>query len=189
MNTLPRTDELRGLLERLEPADRLEQEHRTRVLALLDDSADPFDRAHYAPGHVTASAFVLDPTRERLLLILHSKFGRWLQPGGHVEASDSSIIEAARREVLEETGLDVRADANVRLLDVDVHEIPARGDMPPHEHFDVRFAFETAETNAQAGSDAKQVRWVSIAQLLQGAPGLPTDESVMRAVRKLAGSA
>jgi 8-oxo-dGTP pyrophosphatase MutT (NUDIX family) len=185
MDTMPRRDELRTLLEQLEPADALEHEHRTRVLALLDRAADPFDREHFTPGHVTASAFVIDPARERLLLILHAKLGRWLQPGGHFERDDASVIEAARREVLEETGLEVRTDSAVRLLDVDVHEIPARGEMPAHEHFDVRFAFEAAHTDARAGSDAKQARWVSIAELLSGRPHLPTDESVMRAVRKL----
>lgn len=185
MDTLPRTDELRALLEQLEPADALEREHRMRVLALLDGASDPFDREHYRPGHVTASAFVLDPARERLLLILHSKLGRWLQPGGHVDAGDPSVIEAARREVREETGLDVRTGANLHLLDVDVHQIPARGDMPAHEHFDVRFAFEAEHTDARAGSDAKQAQWVPIAELLNGAPHLATDESVMRAVRKL----
>jgi hypothetical protein len=49
----------------------------------------------------------------------------------------------------------------------------------------VRFLFEASAVDARAGSDAKQVRWVPIAQLLAGAPGLPTDESVLRAVRKL----
>lgn len=188
---LHRTAELRTLLERLEPADALEETHRTRILALLADASDPFEREHYTPGHVTASAFVLDPARERVLLILHGKLGRWLQPGGHVDASDSSIALAACREVLEETGLDVKLDVGtgvapaIHLLDVDVHEIPARGAAPAHEHFDVRFAFEATHTHARAGSDAKQARWVSIAQLLSGGPDLPTDESVMRAVRKL----
>jgi len=185
MDTTPRRDELRALLEQLEPADALEDEHRRRVLALLDRPANPFDREHFTPGHVTASAFVIDPARERLLLILHAKLGRWLQPGGHVESDDASVIEAARREVLEETGLEVRADRAVQLLDVDVHQIPARGELPEHEHFDVRFAFEATHTDARAGSDATQARWVSIAELLSGGPHLPTDESVLRAVRKL----
>jgi 8-oxo-dGTP pyrophosphatase MutT (NUDIX family) len=187
MDILHRRAELRTLLERLEPADALEREHRARILALLDHAADPFDRSQFAPGHVTASAFVLDPGHERLLLILHAKLGRWLQPGGHIESDDSSVCAAAQREVLEETGLEVSTEDafGARLLDVDVHQIPARPDIPAHEHFDVRFAFEAAHTGARAGSDAKQTRWVPIAELLPGETHLPTDESVMRAVRKL----
>jgi hypothetical protein len=66
-----------------------------------------------------------------------------------------------------------------------VHEIPARGDTPAHQHFDVRFLFEARSHDARAGSDARQVRWVRLTELLTGAPDLPTDESVLRAVRKL----
>jgi hypothetical protein len=98
--------------------------------------------------------------------------------------------------VLEETGLELVPPprryasaaafaSEMRLVDVDVHDIPARGEMPAHQHFDVRFAFDATHTDVRAGSDAKQARWVSIAELLAGGLGLPTDESVMRAVRKL----
>lgn len=182
---MPRRAGLRTLLDQLEPYDALEREHRDRVHALLDVEGDPFDREHYRPGHVTASAFIVDPAHARVLLILHGKLGRWLQPGGHVDASDLDVAAAARREVLEETGLAVSPVDRGALLDVDVHVIPARGEMPAHEHFDVRFSFEAPPGDARAGSDAKQVKWVPIGTLLAGAPDLPTDESVLRAVRKL----
>jgi 8-oxo-dGTP pyrophosphatase MutT (NUDIX family) len=180
-----RRNQLRELLERLQPLDRLEQAHKARILGLVCDAADPFDRAHYAPGHITASAFVVDRAQAAVLLILHGKLGLWLQPGGHVDPEDSSVLEAAQREVREETGLSVAADG-CELLDVDVHEIPARKDQPAHEHFDVRFVFERGQGEARAGSDARSVRWVPIAQLLENSrPELPSDESVLRALRKL----
>jgi 8-oxo-dGTP pyrophosphatase MutT (NUDIX family) len=103
---MDRREDLRELLERLQPQDRLEQAHKARMLDLVCDAVDPFDRAHYAPGHITASAFVVDRARAEVLLILHGKLGRWLQPGGHVDPSDSSVWVAAQREVREETGLE-----------------------------------------------------------------------------------
>lgn len=186
---MPRRAALRTLLDALEPYDALEQTHKQRIQALLEVPGDPFDRAHYTPGHVTASAFVVDPVRERLLLILHGKLGLWLQPGGHIDANDADLLAAARREVHEETGLEVRLASAAHgggLLDVDVHAIPARSDAPAHEHFDVRFLFEVDDwAAARAGSDAREVRWVQVAALLSGGPDLPTDDSVLRAVRKL----
>ena len=182
-----RRDHLRDLLERLEAQDALERTHKARTLSLVCEAADPFDRGHYVPGHITASAFVVDRARAEVLLILHGKLERWLQPGGHVDPEDGSVLAAVQREVLEETGLNVAADG-CELLDVDVHEIPARKDQPAHEHFDVRFVFERGPGVARAGSDAQNVRWVPIAQLLGGgAPAreLPSDESVLRALRKL----
>lgn len=60
-------------------------------------------------AHATASVFVFrwDADRTKVLLVQHPKFGRWMIPGGHVEA-DEMPWDAARREVLEETGIDVR---------------------------------------------------------------------------------
>jgi 8-oxo-dGTP pyrophosphatase MutT (NUDIX family) len=65
-----------------------------------------------APAHVTASALVLSPDATRTCLVLHGKIQRWVQPGGHLEPGDTSLFEAAAREVAEETGLSVR-DAGV----------------------------------------------------------------------------
>jgi 8-oxo-dGTP pyrophosphatase MutT (NUDIX family) len=135
---------------------------------------------------VTASAFVLDPSRARLALILHKKLGRWLQPGGHVELTDRDLEAAARREVLEETGLGSLVCVACGIFDVDVHEIPARKDEPRHAHFDVRFAFVADSDEARAASDEiSGFRWVELTAL-SGAASIETDESVLRAVRKLA---
>src|SRR5262245_7885037 len=118
---------LRSALEPYRPLDRVEAEHRERMLALADANGDPFRRDHFAPGHFTASAFILAPAGDALLLVHHAKLDRWLQPGGHVEADDVDLLAAARREALEEVGL---ADLPCEVegpFDLDVHTIPARG--------------------------------------------------------------
>lgn len=168
---------VRSLLETHRPADAIEAVHRQRMLALLDTAA-PFERSQFEPGHFTASAFVVH--EDRLLLIWHSKLHRWLQPGGHVDAEDADLAAAAARELREEAG--VVATSTV-VLDVDVHPIPPnpkRGE-PGHEHFDVRFLFHVHHGDAVAGDDAGDVRWVPIAELTAQL----TDASVMRAVAKL----
>ena len=186
---MPRRSHLRSLLEGLEPADDRESRHQARILQLLEGSAEPFSRRQYQPGHITTSAFVLDPAREHVLLIFHEKFARWLQPGGHVEQGDATLLAAAQRELSEETGLCELAP-EPGLLDVDVHAIPARADQPAHEHFDVRFLFRSDRRQLNAGSDARDAQWVPIAELLARGDSVrasryPSDESVLRAIRKL----
>jgi 8-oxo-dGTP pyrophosphatase MutT (NUDIX family) len=180
---------LNDLLHALEPRDSTEAQHKARILELVASATAPFTRDHYVPGHVTASAFIVNPARDALLLIFHGKLLRWLQPGGHVDADDANVVGAARREVSEEVGLDDLPLAHAGLFDVDIHLIPARGEQPAHEHFDVRFLFEAPEKEVKAGSDARAARWVTLRDLTQAAEGmnsdLPTDESVLRAVRKL----
>ena len=178
----PRSARLLGVLEGHDPADDLEAGYLAQLRDVLVAQPDPFGRDQCALGHFTASAFVLHPDGGSLLLIFHSKLHRWLQPGGHVEADDPDLLDAARREVHEETGvveLDVLLSG--RPLDVDVHPIPARGSEAAHLHFDVRFLFQARTGVATAGSDAADVRWVR----LEAIDTLETDESVRRAVRKI----
>ena len=161
--------------------DPLERQHLQSVQSLLSSTTDPFSRDQYVPGHITASSYVLDHAMQHVLLIYHSKLHRWLQPGGHVEAGDYDIEFAARREVQEETALFDLELLGSGVLDVDVHEIPARGDTPAHQHYDVRLLFRSRSGSAEAGSDAEAVRWVGLGEV----DGVETDESVMRAVRKI----
>ena len=165
--------------------DSLESAHRARMLELLSSEGDPFSRHHFEPGHFTASAFVLSPDGMHLLLIYHAKLKLWLQPGGHVDAADENIVAAACREAEEETGIrDYDLDSDVPgFLDLDIHGIPPnpkKGE-PAHEHFDVRVLLRTRSEVIHAGSDALDAKWVPIADV----EGIATDESVMRAVRKL----
>lgn len=54
--------------------------------------------------HFTASALIFH--NDKVCLLLHKKLGVWLNPGGHVEG-DENPDEALRREVKEETGLNI----------------------------------------------------------------------------------
>ena len=154
--------------------------HHAAMLALLDAAA-PFARHHFEPGHFTASAFVLSPDRSRLMLIFHKKLGLWLQPGGHLEASDASLLDACRREVAEEVGLE-RLTLHVDgIFDIDVHTIPAFKSEPAHRHFDVRFAFVSDTTDFASSGEVADARWVPLSDIAT----ITRDESVLRATTKL----
>lgn len=63
---------------------------------------------------IGCSAVIFNETREKVLLTQRADNGHWCLPGGHMESGESAS-EACEREVLEETGLTVRA---TRLLGV-----------------------------------------------------------------------
>jgi 8-oxo-dGTP pyrophosphatase MutT (NUDIX family) len=169
-------DELRSY----EPADALEANHVAGTIALLHTADNPFSRAHFDPGHVTASCYIVDDGG-RLLLHHHRRLGRWLQMGGHIELGESAR-EAARREGVEESGLDDLA-IDGGILDVDVHVIPAAKGDPQHRHFDVRYLARTAapDTISIDRRESNALAWVSLpdAEALMDAP-----ES-SRVIRKL----
>lgn len=171
------------LLNAFTPFDEIEAVHHRRMLELAAGEGDPLSRSHFAPGHFTASSFVLAPDGDGLLLIFHGKLHRWLQPGGHVDPEDADLFAAARREVQEETGLTDLTLALPGVFDVDIHPIPAMKGEPAHEHFDVRFLFRAAGRECAAASDAKAVRWYALDEVT---PAI-SDASVMRAVAKIRG--
>lgn len=57
--------------------------------------------------HFCASVLVINPEDKKILLVRHKKFGKWVQPGGHIEENEFPE-EAALREVFEETGIKVQ---------------------------------------------------------------------------------
>lgn len=169
-------EDLRGY----EPADSLEAFNLASVVNLLTTSPDPFSRGHFDPGHITASCYVVDP-EGRLLLHHHRRLDRWLQMGGHVEA-DELTAEAALREAREESGLaDLLLES--RILDVDVHAIPASKGDPLHHHFDVRYLARTAAPHSVTmhPDESNDLAWFTLARAeeLMNAP-----EST-RVIRKL----
>ena len=176
--------------ERLRLAQELEEyvssapERRAvaeQLLELLAVPVNPFARSHLDPGHFTASAFVLCPARRRLLLIRHPKLGRWLQPGGHIEPSDVSLLAAAQREVREETGVEAFEAFAPGIFDVDVHLIPSTAKEGAHAHFDVRYAFVAAAELLTVSNEVKAARWVE----LEAVAGLNDEESIARPVLAL----
>ncbi len=181
MNRRARTIEL---LTAHRPADSVESRHRERMLDLIEHPADVFSRCRFDPGHFTVSALVLSTSEASLLMVFHTGLQRWLQPGGHVEPSDVELQAAARREVVEETGLPDEALADVRggAFDLDVHAIPRSANEPGHLHYDVRFSFRARSTVLGPATDPHGVRWVP----LEEAAHLNPEPAMNRILKKLA---
>lgn len=139
-----------------------EKEFAARFLRLLEHP-DCFLRTHL-PGHVTGSAWIVTPGKEKVLLVHHAKLAKWLQPGGHADG-DENVLRVALREAEEETGLVVSA-CSPTIFDLDIHSIPARKDFPEHDHYDIRFVFEADDAVPLAiSSESTDLRWVSLDEL------------------------
>jgi 8-oxo-dGTP pyrophosphatase MutT (NUDIX family) len=125
-----------------------------------------------SPDHITASMLVLSHDHQQVLLTLHGKAQQWFQFGGHCEPGDPTLVGAATREALEESGL---AALDVRRVPVhlDEHVVPFCTAGPATHHLDVRFLGVAAEGAEHAVSEESlDVRWWPV-------DALPTDEPSM----------
>ncbi|MEU2713738.1 NUDIX hydrolase [Streptomyces sp. NPDC007205] len=122
------------------------------------------------PGHVTASALVIDPARERVLLTLHKKMRMWLQMGGHCEPADATLAQAALREATEESGIAGLALLSGGPVRLDRHHTPCAW------HLDVQYAALAPAGAVEAISDESlDLRWFAYTEVPDVA-----DESVVR---------
>jgi len=144
----------------------------------LDQSDDDITSRKNFIGHMTVSAFVINEHIKQVLLLEHKSLAKLLQPGGHVEKNDESLLAATLREIEEETGLKI-ADLNLRPIsprdrevpfDVDTHYIPEnpkKGE-PGHYHHDFRYVYTTENNNVAIDpTESNNYRWVDWGQFAE----------------------
>jgi 8-oxo-dGTP pyrophosphatase MutT (NUDIX family) len=146
-----------SVLDAWRPTSRSQEALRQSYLGFLAARPDACSRS-CVPGHLTASALVLDSTGTQTLLTLHPRVGRWLQLGGHCEPTDRTLASAALREATEESGIpDLRIDPTP--IHLDVHPITCSLGQPTR-HYDVRFRVHAPPTATPTRSpESVDLQW------------------------------
>lgn len=144
-------------LQQWRPRDPAQDSLRHAVLAFVLARPDACRRS-CAPGHITASALVLDHTGTRTVLTLHPRLGRWVQLGGHCEESDADISSAALREAEEESGI-TGLTIDAMPAAVHVHALTCSLGEPTH-HLDIQFVVRAPSGAEITRSDESlDLRW------------------------------
>lgn len=147
-----------------------------RILEFIRSTPDCFERAH-AAGHITGSAWLLNPAGNKVLMTLHRKLKRWLQPGGHADGQ-SETLAVALREAEEESGIRGILPVSEDIFDVDIHLIPARPGEPEHFHYDIRYLLRAPHEQFVISEESDALAWWSAADFANRRR--ETDEAVLR---------
>lgn len=110
--------------------------HNGLSVQLIQGVNDP--TAHIPIGHLCATAWVMTPQRDEILLVHHQLLG-WSAPGGHMYPHESTK-DAALRELEEETGISPRDVMPLVDAPTIIHASDVPGDRP-HRHWNVSWFF------------------------------------------------
>lgn len=181
---MPPTDHRYALCEMLTRYAASHAERRdvaARILEFVSSTPDCFCRT-CLQGHITGSAWLLNPAGDKALLTLHRNLKRWMQLGGHADG-DPDVLRVALREAEEESGIQGIRPLSADIMDVDIHPIPdrpAKGE-PAHFHYDIRFLMQAPHERFAISDESDDLAWWSHADIQSRR--LELDEAVLRLAR------
>lgn len=136
--------DFRTMLENYHPCNEQEAQDKRMMLYYADHFEDILYRSNETV-HLTSSAWIVNKSHDRVLMIFHNIYNSWSWTGGHADG-DSDLLQVAIKEAREETHIEdvrpVTEDAfSVEILTVAAHF--KRGKyVVPHLHLNVTYLLE-----------------------------------------------
>lgn len=164
------TDNLKSNIQKFEPYNEQEEVDKGIMLKFLSDFDNTLTRQNEY-GHFTASAFVLNKERTKILMIYHNIYNSWTWVGGHSDG-DNDLLYVAIKEAKEETGI-----KNVKPILDDIYSLETvtvnghikRGKyVGSHLHFNVTYLLEVDEDEIIMIKEDENsgVEWVPIENII-----------------------
>lgn len=151
---------------RFVPFNEQEAQDRALIQDCVERFADVFTRENRL-AHVTASAWVVNPARSKVLMAYHNIYNSWSWLGGHADG-ERDLLGVALREVREESGI-----VRVRPLSPEIFSMEAltvdghvkRGEyVSSHLHLNFTYLLEADDDQPlRAKTDENSnVRWFAL---------------------------
>lgn len=161
--------ELREKIEKYIPYNEQEEKDKQTILNYMDLFDDVLTRNNEF-GHFTASSWVVNKERTKVLMIYHNIYKSWAWTGGHADG-ESDLLSTAIRELKEETSVE-----NVKVVKDDIFSLEIicvnghvkRGKyVSSHVHLNVTYLLEVNENEMLKIKEDENsgVRWINIEDL------------------------
>lgn len=119
-------------------------------------------------GHLTSSLWIVNPLRNKVLLMFHKRFQQWTQFGGHCDG-EVDVLSVALREFHEESGIREESELIGDIFSVQLWDIAARTSssgmyQPEHKHYDILYLAMISEdiTFSRQEDEVDDIRWFEI---------------------------
>lgn len=161
---------LKEQIQEYKPYNEQEEVDKEVMLKALDDFDNVLTRENKL-CHFTASNWIVNKERSKILMVYHNIYNSWSWTGGHSDG-EFDLLKVALKEAKEETGvknLKLLSDGifSIETLCVDSH-IKRGKFVPSHLHLDCCYLFEADESEILRIKEDENsgVRWVDIDKVL-----------------------
>lgn len=167
--TKSKFSEMMAQIRNYSPFNEQEKGDKAIMLSYMESCPDIFLRTNLK-AHMTASSWIVNRDRTKILMIYHNIYDSWAWTGGHADG-DENLLAVALREALEETGVHavpVTEDIfSLENLTVDGHFKHGLY-VPSHMHLNVTYLLQADDSEAvRAKEDENRgVSWFSLDEVL-----------------------
>ena len=161
---------LKDQIEKYIPYNEQEEIDKRLMLQYIDNFEDVITRKNTL-CHFTASSWIVNKDRTKVLMIYHNQYNSWAWTGGHVDG-DINLLKVALKEAKEETGLENIEVLNKSLYSLEILTVDGhikRGKyVSSHLHLNGTFLFE-ADENSEIRIKADEnsaVKWFPIEEVV-----------------------
>lgn len=156
-------------IERYEPFNDQEKKDKEVILRYSEIFKDILTRNNEII-HITSSGFVINRSRDKVLMIHHNIYNSWGWTGGHADGEED-LLSVAIREVKEETGVQNISPINNEIISIDI--LPVFGHVKrgkyvaSHLHASIAFLIEADEKDPLVvkPDENSGVKWIPISEI------------------------
>lgn len=165
----PKLRNLRTVIEQFVPSCEQEERDQAVMVRFLDQNDDCLQRSNLI-AHFTASAWIVNPARDKVLMVYHNIYDSWSWTGGHADG-EPDLLSVAVKEAKEETGVKAlkvlrREPLSLEIITVDGHQ--KRGAyVPSHLHLNLTYLLEAEASQKLSIKEDENsgVRWIPVSAL------------------------
>lgn len=162
---------LKEQIENYVPYNEQEKNDKEMMIEYMNTFSDVLTRENKM-CHFTASNWIVNKEKSKVLMIYHNIYKSWAWTGGHADG-DSNLLHVALKEAQEETGLkNLKVISNgifgIQILTVDSH-IKREKFIPSHLHLDCCFLLQANENETLKVKEDENsaVEWIDIDKAIE----------------------
>lgn len=179
---------LKEQIENYKPYNEQEEKDKQTILQYMENFDDVLTRNNEF-GHFTASSWVVNKERTKVLMIYHNIYQSWAWTGGHADG-EADLLNVAIRELKEETGV-----TDVKVLSPDIFSLEImcvnghvkRGKyVSSHVHLNVTYLLEVDEKEMLKikKDENSGVKWIKIEEVEKVVSEKWVEENIYRKINE-----